>query len=126
MLIDSNIIIYAAIPEHQWLRDFIADHAPAVSAVSYIEVLGYHGLAEQDREYFKDFFAASLILPVSNEVLEQAVRIRQAKRMTLGDVLIAATALVHNLMLVTRNTHDFDWIEDLRLLNPFAAENNAT
>jgi toxin FitB len=34
MLIDSNIIIYAAMPDHQMLRDFIAEHAPAVSAVS--------------------------------------------------------------------------------------------
>ena len=42
MLIDSNIIIYAAMPEHQMLRDLIAEHAPAVSAVSYVEVLGYH------------------------------------------------------------------------------------
>jgi toxin FitB len=126
MLIDSNIIIYAAIAEHQWLRDFIAEHAPAVSAVSYVEVLGYGGLTEQDREYFEDFFAASLLLPISNDVLEQAVRLRQKRRIALGDALVAATALVHNLMLVTRNTDDFDWIENLRLRNPFADENDAT
>lgn len=35
MLIDSNIIIYAAKPEYQQLRGFIGQHAPAVSAVSY-------------------------------------------------------------------------------------------
>ena len=41
MLIDSNIIIYAAQTGYDDLRRFIAQHAPAVSAVSYIEVLGY-------------------------------------------------------------------------------------
>ena len=35
MLLDSNIIIYAAQPSHQVLRQFIAAHAPAVSAVGY-------------------------------------------------------------------------------------------
>ena len=37
MLIDSNIIIYAAKPEHPELRSFIAMHTPLVSAVSYVE-----------------------------------------------------------------------------------------
>jgi hypothetical protein len=40
--------------------------------------------------------------------------------MTLGESLVAATALVHQLMLVTRNTDDFDWISNLVLLNPLA------
>ena len=126
MLIDSNIIIYAALPDHQWLRDFIADHAPAVSAVSYVEVLGYHGLTEQTRQYFEEFFVASRILPLSADVLKQAVRLRQIKRMTLGDALVAATALVHDLTLVTRNTEDFDQVEGLRLLNPFNDSNSNT
>ena len=125
MLIDSNIIIYAAQPEHQAIRDFIAEHAPVVSAVSYIEVLGYHRLTQEARHYFEAFFVAARILPITNEVIEQAVRLRQARRMTLGDALIAGTAIVNDLMLVTRNIEDFNWIEDLQLLNPFNSENNA-
>jgi predicted nucleic acid-binding protein len=119
MLIDSNIIIYAARPEHDALRRFIAEHAPAVSAVSYVEVLGYYQLTEQERQYFEVFFAAAPILPLSMPVLEQAVRLRQIRRMTLGDSLVAGTALAHHHTLVTRNTRDFDWIAGLALRNPF-------
>jgi hypothetical protein len=36
MLIDSNIIIYATKPEHDAIRRFIAEYAPAVSAISYV------------------------------------------------------------------------------------------
>ncbi|MEW6531044.1 MAG: type II toxin-antitoxin system VapC family toxin [Thermodesulfobacteriota bacterium] len=119
MLIDSNIIIYAARREHEDLRRFIAQHAPAVSAISYVEVLGYHKLTNEERRHFEDFFAVAPILSLSHIVLEQAIKLRQIKKMTLGDSLVAATALSHNLTLVTRNTSDFEWIPALSLLNPF-------
>jgi toxin FitB len=122
MLLDSNIIVDAAQPEHGLLRRFIAEHAPAVSAVSIVEVLGYYDLAESDRLHFEEFFAAATVLPVSAAVVEQAVKLRQQKEMTLGDALVAATALVHGYTLVTRNTADFAGIVGLRVLNPFAKE----
>lgn len=118
MLIDSNIILYASLPEYAGLRDFIAAQAPAVSAVSYVEVLGYHGLTATEESLFRDFFAVSTMLPIDQDVLDQAVTLRQQHRMSLGDALVAATALVHRLPLVTHNVSDFDWIEGLTLLDP--------
>lgn len=44
MILDSNSIIYAAKPEYDFLREFIAENSPSVSAASYVEVLGYHKL----------------------------------------------------------------------------------
>jgi predicted nucleic acid-binding protein len=119
MLVDSNIIIYAAMPEHDALRQFIAEHAPAVSAVSYVEVLGYHRLTPAEREALEAFFVAARILPLSDLVLDQAVQLRQQKKMSLGDALVGGTALVHRLTLVTRNTDDFTWIDELTVVNPF-------
>jgi predicted nucleic acid-binding protein len=119
MLLDSNVIIYAAKPEHEGLRRLIAENAPAVSAVSYVEVLGYHRLTAQEMRYFKEFFAAAPVLGIDSAVLEQAVRLRQLRKMTLGDTLVAGTALAHSLTLVTRNTGDFRWISDLSVLDPF-------
>jgi len=37
----------------------------------------------------------------------------------LADAVIAATAVVHNLKLATRNVGDFKGIEGLRVVNPF-------
>jgi predicted nucleic acid-binding protein len=120
MLIDSNIIIYATKPENNFLRQFIAEHAPSVSAISYVEVLGYHRLTAPEQRYFEAFFMAAPLLPLSQDVLDQAVKLRQLKKMTLGDALIASTALTHHLTLVTRNAKDFEWITGLSVLNPFA------
>lgn len=76
MLIDSNIIIYASQPEYSGLRQFITEHSPSVSAVSYVEVLGFHGLSEQDRIHLETFFAAATILPISQSILDEAVKLR--------------------------------------------------
>ena len=119
MLIDSNIIIYATKPEHTALRAFIATHAPAVSAVSYVEVLGYHKLADPERALLEAFFAAAIVLPLSQSVLDQAVKLRQLRKMSLGDALVAGTALAYGRTLVTRNVDDFKWIAGLSLLDPF-------
>ena len=119
MLLDSNIIIYAAKPEHANLRTLIKEQSPAVSWVSLVEVLGYHQLTTLERQYFEEFFAASRMIPISEAVIKHAVTLRQIKKMSLGDSLIADTALAHSLTLVTRNDKDFGWIHHLSVLNPF-------
>lgn len=121
MLLDSNIIIYAAQPDHEELRRLIASQAPLVSAISVVEVLGYHRLSEAERTHFEEFFGASKILTVTNLVISEAVRLRQQRNMSLGDALIGATAITNDLTLVTRNVDDFDWIAGLRILDPLAS-----
>jgi predicted nucleic acid-binding protein len=122
MLVDSNILIYAAQPAYTHLRQFIAAHAPAVSAVSYVKVLGYHHLDEEEQQYLEAFFRLAQVLPLSQAVLDQAVTLRQQRKMSLGDALVAGTAMVHGLTLVTRNVEDFQWIQGLSLLNPVDTE----
>lgn len=118
MLLDSNAIIYSIKPEFAKLRKLIAENGPAVSAISYIEVLGYHRLTKSDERDFVDFFDTARIIPVSQAVLEQAVTLRQQRKMSLGDSIIAAAAIVNGLTLITANTADFKWIPSLKLLNP--------
>jgi len=43
------------------------------------------------------------------------------RKLKLGDALIAATALVHDLELVTHNLADFSWITGLRVVDPMAS-----
>src|SRR5258706_7034153 len=101
-------------------RQFIAANNPAVSVISYVEVLGFHRLTAEDQQLFRRFFASAETFPVTFPILDQAVTLRQQRRMSLGDSLIAATALVQNRTLLTRNLDDFRWIPDLRLLDPMA------
>lgn len=120
MILDSKLIIYAARPEYPGLRRVIAARSPAVSAVSIVEVLGYHKLLAADRAYFEAFFAAAEVLPLCDAVVARAVAVRQARKMSLGDALVAATALVFGRELFTHNTRDFAGVPGLGVSDPLA------
>lgn len=118
MLLDSNIIIYASQPAYSQLRQFLTHQSFCVSAVSLMEVLGYHKLTPVSKQHFEDFFQMTPTLPISEEVIQRTLGLRQQQKMSLGDAIIAATALIHGLILVTANTKDFDWIDGLSVLDP--------
>jgi predicted nucleic acid-binding protein len=120
-LLDSNLVIYAARPEHSELRRWIRSRVPAVSAVSLVEALGFHKLTSIEKAALEATFAAAEILPVSDLVVNQAVALRQLRKMSLGDALVGATAIVHRTELATRNVKDFDWIAGLKVVDPLAA-----
>lgn len=125
MLIGSNIIIHATYPDHEDLRNLIEEQVPFVSAVSYVEILGYHMLTEQEQYYQEMFFDDARVVPPSQEVLDQAVVLCKNRTMTLGGALIAGTARTYNLMLITWNMQDFQRIEDPVILNPFETTKKA-
>lgn len=118
MLLDSNIIIYGSRSGYPELQDFLNDRKLFVSAISRVEVLGYHRLGTGELSTLEDFFNSVEVLSVTLEVINVAVSLRQQRKMSLGDAIIAGTAIAHEKTLVTRNVRDFQWVEGLRLYNP--------
>ena len=118
MILDSNIVIYAVQPGFDDLNDFILQNEVVVSAITFLEVLGFHRLDALEKTKLEFFFAGIDILPLEQRIVQRAIVLRQQRKMSLGDALIAATALEHDSVLVTRNIKDFDWIEGLSLHNP--------
>lgn len=118
MVLDSNLLIYAAEPGYDEIRRFIAKHESYLSVISKIEVLGYHQLSTEQRQKLEKLFEIAMILPLTAEIVETAITLRQQRKMSLGDSIIAATAMVHEMTLATVNIHDFKWIKNLQLINP--------
>lgn len=119
-LLDSNILIYSARSEYSFLRNYITSSTAisAVSVATVIEVLGFHRLTPDDKTYFESCIALLQVFEVSQTISDKAVELRQKQKLSLGDAIIAATALVHDCELVTRNIDDFVGIDGLKLLNP--------
>ena len=118
ILLDSNIIIYAAEPGYDEVREFILQQESAVSVISKVEVLGYHKLRSENQKKLENIFEYLPILPLQNVIVDKAITLRQLRKISLGDALIAATALTNDIASATANTSDFDWIENLDVINP--------
>lgn len=97
----------------------LANGRLTISAVSVFERLrGYRAALrlgkpfEAQLRHFQLFAAECIILPVNAAVADRAATIWSELgargRTALGDILIAATASVHGLGLVTRNRRDFE------------------
>jgi predicted nucleic acid-binding protein len=122
LLLESNIFIYSILPEHKALNEWMLKQEFAASEISLVEVLGYHRLPDEDARKLEDLFNMARVLPMSRDIVDKAIHLRRKRKMGLADSFLAATALDYNIPLATRNTGDFDWIEDLEVVNPMLAK----
>src|SRR4051812_23931636 len=93
VLLGSNIIIYATTSPGGVVATFMNTISPAASVVSKIEVLGFHGLNPANRLALEAYFSAVTLVAVEDVIVERAIALRQMRNITLGDSIIAATAL---------------------------------
>lgn len=119
ILLDSNTLIYAISPDYQNVRDCMSEFKWCASKISIVEVLGYHKMTPSEKELFYPLFDKIHFYAIDDPIIQQATKLRQTKKMSLGDAIISATAIVHRLPLMTRNSRDFEWIDNLTLINPF-------
>lgn len=118
-LIDTNVIIDNfgnKLPEKA--KKLLYAIELTVSAVSKIEVLGWINATKEQLQPLYDFMEIASILPINEAVIEKTIALRQSKRIELGDAIIAATALVFDLVLISRNTSDFKNISGLQVIDP--------
>ena len=122
ILLDTNIVIYL---HGAQLKDrVLADlQTSSLSTCNVIvaEVLGYKFVELDDAKYFETFFATMKNHLLDKEVTNKVIELRRTTNAKLPDAIIAATALVHDLVLWTHNTDDFKNIPRLQLFDPILA-----
>jgi predicted nucleic acid-binding protein len=127
-LCDTNIISELARPQPNYgvLQWSLEVSSIALSVITLEEI--YYGLTSKPNARIQAWFQQFLnlycqIIPITSDIALYAGEIRgklrtQGKTRSQADMLIAATAKIHKLTLVTRNVRDFEGCEIL-LLNPF-------
>lgn len=134
-LLDTNVVFELRRPKPHgavlsWLEDAPADGL-FLSAVTIGEIqAGIELTRDQDAakadmiEKWLDQVAANYnVLPMDAAAFRAWARIKHRTSNTLiEDAMIAATAAVHGLTVVTRNVRDFDAL-GVPTLDPFRAQN---
>lgn len=105
-LFDTNILVDYLQGLPQAAKELNAYNNPAISVITWIEVMV--GTTPQSELQVRSFLATFEQLPIDNQAAEQAVQLRRAHRIKLPDAIVWATAQSQSLLLVTRNTRDFD------------------
>ena len=120
-LIDTNAVIdYLGNKLPVSGMDFmntVIDAVPNVSIVTKIEVLGFNA-PEQHYKTLSNFISDATVLDLTNNVVEMSIEIRKKHRTKFPDAIIAATALVYDLVLISRNISDFKNINELKVIDP--------
>ncbi len=121
-LIDTNVISHLfsnRLPNNG--KEFVAsviNQTFLVSVVTEIEVLTYHEIPEK-MPLIEEFMQLASVLQLDYNITRKAIELRRKQRkLKLADAIIAATALVHNLTLITNNVKDFKDIELLNIIDP--------
>lgn len=104
-LFDTNILIdfLNAVPQAR--EEFGRYPEKAISIVTWMEVLvgADPSIASPTRAFLSRFTVVSL----GDEIAERAVALRRQHRIKLPDAVIWATADVHAMLLVTRDSKHF-------------------
>lgn len=124
VLLDTSILIdyYRKTDKEKsiWINLVRQGYSFAVSAVTKYEI--YAGATPNQLAFWDNVFQAITVLPLDEASVDTAVALNRAlkrkrKQIDLADLFIAATAVAHNLPLLTLNRKHFDRIDTLKLID---------
>lgn len=121
-LLDTNILV-DDLDGNPGARQALANYQPRItSVIVWMEVLAgvkharsvrlatlanRDAAMELERVKLERWLAGFRILPMTDEIARVAVEVRKQTSAHLPDAVIHATAIVHRLQIITRNTKDF-------------------
>lgn len=89
-----------------------------VSVITRIELLAWPNALPEQNHILQEFINNAIVYNIDEQIIIKAIEIRKLYKTKLPDAIIAATSLVHQLQLITRNVSDFKDIVGLNIINP--------
>lgn len=122
-LFDTNILIYYfadVIPAHELYKiEEILKTSFQVSIITKIEFFGFETFSKDSFTREEEFFGYAAVIPLTDDIADIAIDLRRKYKVKLPDAIIAATCILNNFTLITRNEKDFAGISELDIYNPF-------
>lgn len=121
---DTNTVIYYLQKQfpfgaEKFIDTLLQQHVPVISAITEIELLCWKTATEKDLQLLYTFINDAMVIELEQSIKLKAAELRKSFNLKLPDAIIAATAVVHNHCLLSRNVKDFRNIEGLEFINPW-------
>lgn len=125
-LVDTDILIDVSrkVQEAIGVIDRLRDTGIVLSVSSITEmelIVGCRNKKElrEAREFLDEFEILHLSESISLRAVELVERFHLSHGLSLPDALIGATAIMHDIELLSKNVRHFDMIEELKVSRPY-------
>jgi predicted nucleic acid-binding protein len=120
---DTNTVVYYLQQQYppnaeKFIDTILSVDFPIISAITEIELLCWKTNTKQDELLLKKFIDEATIIELESAIKTKTADIRKVHKIKLPDAIIAATAIVFDLTLLTRNLSDFKNIKDVLTFDP--------
>ncbi len=123
ILIDTNIFIYYLKNDKKIVEYFnhlkLTNESINYSFINRIELLCFSQLDAKEEHVIKEMLDQFNYIGYDEKVEAKTIELRKKYNIKIPDAIIAASALINNCTLITRNESDFKNISDLALFNSF-------
>ncbi len=122
-LIDTNVVTKylteeLSKPGLDLLDSIIDTNESQTSVITRIELLGFKPDNQHLLQFINQFLEISSEYCLTEDIIQKTIEIRKSYKIKIPDAIIAATALVHDLTLLSDNDSDFGKISGLKYINP--------
>ncbi len=112
-LADTNALIYL-LAGNVCMKSYL-DKRLAVSVISYMEILSFSGIDSEEERNIRELLNNCFIIGIEEEIREKTISIRRERSVKLPDSIIAATAIIYEIPLLTADA-GFNKIVDLNIV----------
>jgi predicted nucleic acid-binding protein len=104
-VLDSNTImdLFNGLIPLESFKQVLSDTEQMVSIITELELLSFPHITEEQETKIKAFLAERKIVPLTAAVKHKAIEFRRMTNKKLPDSIIAATAIISNATLITRD-----------------------
>lgn len=87
--------------------DSIINRTTFISVITRIELLGWGSIDAKDEIIITEFISDCTVFSLEENIINRTILLRKTNKIKLPDAIIAATALEHNMQLLSHNIKDF-------------------
>ena len=117
ILVDTNIFLYL-MKGNDTLEQLLQGKSIYISFITELELIGFKNITAEEEKQIQNLLSDCTIIPLNDRIKERYIALRKMYHLKLADSIIAATAAVFGIPLITADKQ----IKTIKELNLIAYE----